>query len=396
MLFHIAAQGQRRWGFSFFVRSCAGTELGRWQRLCDRLTLLQRRIRFPAVETFTVNGQSYELPLKSIRPARAPNAQDLQYLAGFFDGDGCVGVHGQTGQMGLIVSQNIDSAEVLLHFRSCLGGGIYRQSVATGSKKAKLQWEVVGSKMRDAAAALSRVPSMKQAQLFIATSGNVAQSDRLRVAKELAALKQRQHVPDQWTVCLWPYFAGFFDAEGSIVCRPVFGIHLRVGQVNRGVLKHLRGFLHGNQLESWSLYRHTHCSELVCSNLKECKRTLELLLLHGLRVKREQAELALALTPENHLQTRDAISALNGWQGRYRRLDRDGIARTAEIQKLQKRLYHQEGLEYTSLQHQLDHLRSEHALQKLISRCNMLRKDLRKAFRQGGQLSRTGSPEEDV
>ena len=80
---------------------------------------------------------------------------------GFFDGDGCVSMNKLT------ISQNVDSAKVLLLFRSVLGGSVGRQSASTGSHRAVLQWQVWGSKMAAAAAALSAVPSMKQAQLLI-------------------------------------------------------------------------------------------------------------------------------------------------------------------------------------------------------------------------------------
>ena len=363
-----------------------GTDLERWQRRCDRLTRLQRRIRFPPLETITVNGQNIKLPLPCTEPMRTPSQVELEYLVGFFDGDGCVSMTKETGKVQLAISQNVDSAEVLLHFRSFIAGSVHRQSASTGSKQAVLQWRVYRPKMAAAAAeTLSRVPSMKQAQLREATKGRVAENDRARVGQSLQTFKQRQHVSDQRLECSWPYFAGLFDAEGCISVNVNYaGLQLRLGQVNPCVLVYLFRFLQENELHSWSLRDRAACSSLACTKMQNCKKTLELLLANGLLVKRKQAELALSLTAENHLEIRDAISSLSGLQGRYQRLDADGIARTREIQRLQQRLRYISGPAPASMLSQIEELQAEHMLQKLISRCDMLRKDMRRSMRQGG------------
>ena len=255
-----------------------------------------------------------------------PSQEELEYLVGFFDGDGCVSMNKKTGEAQLVIGQNVDSAEVLLQFRSLLGGSIGRHAASTGSRKAAVQWRVHGPKMKAAAETLSRVPSMKQAQLLMAKQGYIAENDRAGVWKCLKMFKRRQHVPDQWNECSWPYFAGFFDAEGCIRVRPLHtGFELSLGHVNPCVLEHLLRFLHENQLKTWSLYHYASFSALACSNNEHCRQTLEQLLANGLLVKRKQAELGLTLTGENHLHIREAISSLNGWQGRYQRLDTDGI-----------------------------------------------------------------------
>ena len=367
--------------------SSFGTDLDRWQQRCDRLAQLQRRIRFPRLQMITVDGQDIKLPLPAVEPLRTPNQEELEYLVGFFDGDGCVSMRKETGEVQLQISQNVDSAEVLLHFRSLLGGSICRQAASTGVTKATVRWQICGAKMTAAAATLARTPSMKQAQLLIATRGRVAQNDRATVAQCLQMLKQRQHVPDHWSDCSWPYFAGFFDAEGCISVRPLnAGLQLSMGQVNPSVPVHLLLFLREKGLPTWRLHHRTACSSLVCTNIKECKQTLELLLEHGLLVKREQAELALSLTAENHLQIRDAISSLSGLQGRYQRLDSAGVARARDIKRLQARVRRLAGPERARVLSQLDELLAEHKLQKLISQCDLLRTDMRQCLRQGGQV----------
>ena len=367
--------------------STFGTDIHWWQRRCDRLTQLQQRIRFPPPEKIVAKGQVYELPLASVEPIRPPSQEELEYLVGFFDGDGCVSLNKHTGEVQLGICQNIDSAEVLLLFRSMLGGGIGRQSASTGSHKAQVHWRVYGSKMTAAAETLSRVPSMKQAQLLFAKQGRVAENDRARVGHCLHMFKQRQHVPDEWVECSWPYFAGFFDAEGCISVRNACaGLQLTLGQVNPCMPLELLHFLHENQLPRWSLYHYASHSALVCQSTEDSKQTLKLLLENGLLVKRKQAELGLTLTGENHLHIREAISLLNGWQGRYKRLDTEGIARAREIKKLQMRLRRLTGPEHASLFSHIEELRAEHSLQKLISRCDLLRKDMRRSLRQGGHV----------
>ena len=392
----VSANVARRGCLFSFVRSYSATDLERWQRRCDRLAQLQRSIRFPPPQTLTVHGETYELPLAAAEPFRTPSQEELEYLVGFFDGDGCVSLNRQAGQMSLQVEQNVDSADVLLHFRAFLGGGVYNTRRATGSRKATLRWSVSGTKMQEAAAALGSIPSMKLAQLQIASAGSVALNDRALVEQKLHAFKQKHHVPRPLPNCSWPYFAGFFDADGSI-CVTARGsqyVRLQLSQVNPCILGQLQHFLHQNQLESWGLYHYAQSSVLACGNLAECKESLERLLANGLLVKRQQAELALNLSVENHLRTRDAISGLNGWQARYWRLDKEGIARATEIKRLQARIRYQvaSGLEYSSLQCQLGELRSAHALQNIISRCNLLRKDMRQALREGGQVTPPLSP----
>ena len=390
----ISAKVGRRCPPSLFVRSYSATDLDRWQRRCDRLAQLQRRIRFPPLQTLTVRGQTYELPLAAAEPFQTPSQEEMEYLVGFFDGDGCVTLRRQTGQVFLQVEQNVDSADVLLHFRALLGGGVYKTASATGSRKAVLRWSVSGTRMQEAAAALSGMPSMKSAQLRIATAGNVALKDRPFVEQKLLAFKQRHHVPRPLPNCSWPYFAGFFDAEGSIHVSSGRCLRLQLSQVNPCILGQLQHFLQQNQLPSWSLYNYAHSSVLNCCNAAESKESLERLLENGLLVKRPQAELALNLSSENHLEIRDAISALNGWQKRYQRLDKEGVARSTEIRRLQARVHYHvaSGLEYAYLQRQLGELRSAHALQKIISRCNLLRKHLRQALREGGQVTPPSSP----
>ena len=75
------------------VQRCILTtsELNRWQRRCDRLTQLLRRIKFPPLNSFTLGDAVFRLPLKAIGPpSGCPRQEDIEYFNGFFDGDGAL------------------------------------------------------------------------------------------------------------------------------------------------------------------------------------------------------------------------------------------------------------------------------------------------------------------
>ena len=211
------------------------TDLEHWQRHYHRLTQLQRAIRYPPPESINVDGKNVKLPLPAVAARCSPSQEELEYLVGFFDGDGCVSMQKQTGVVQLAIGQNVDSAEVLVHFRSLLGGSICSHSAPTGSRKALVQWRACGSKMIAAAETLSTVPSMKQAQLLIAMQGAVSHKNWSRVSRDMQMLKQKQHAPTELSECSWTYFAGFFDAQGCVRPSDV-GFRLLVGQTNPFVL----------------------------------------------------------------------------------------------------------------------------------------------------------------
>ena len=364
------------------------SEWNRWQRRFDRLTQLQKRIKFPQPKSATVEGIAYALPLKAVGPPeQEPTQEELEYLVGFFDGDGCVSMRSQSGQISLQIGQSIDSAEVLLMFRDKLGGGVSRHSNRTGLRKACLIWQACGSTMRRAALLLSRIPSMKQGELQIAAGDHIRESDRAKVAEQLRFFKCKDYSPTSLTVT-WPQFAGFFDAEGSVsVCSYSVGLHLRIGQVNSCILKHLLSFLHRNGLDKWNLYDYENITKLTCEDLGTAKRTLERLLSSGLRLKKMQAQLALSLSPSNHQQVRKDVMNLNGWQNRCTRLDEEGSLLAKRIRALQTKSYRiscEKGR--GQAQNQIQDLKEELAFHKVVCRCRYLRKHIRQSLSEGGFL----------
>ena len=379
---HVSQRLQAQWWQRFFATP---SEWNRWQRRCNRLSQLQGRIKFPPLASFTVEGVTHDLPMKSVGPPeRHPTREELEYLVGFFDGDGCVSMDSMTGCVRLGVTQSIESAEVLFHYRELLGGAIHRQGIGTGTRKALLRWDVCGSKMRHVAALLGQIPSMKQAQLKIAGGGDMEGQCRERIGEQLFQLKQKDHVAKKLK-CTWAYFAGFFDAEGSVTVAPLcVGLQLNVTQINPFVLERLLEFLHDSKLDSWRLLQGQICARLVCYDLATSKQTLKHLLDHGLRVKQKQAQLALSLNGANHKQVREAVMELNGWQKKYNRLDEAGVCRAKELQSLRGKMRRSSCTkEQELLQGEMQELQEEHMFQKLVSKCHLMRKDIRKLLGEG-------------
>ncbi len=372
------------------------TLIDKWQRRRDRLTALMRRIKFPKLDRFEVDGQTLQLPLRAADPPKdPPTPEELEYLVGFFDGDGCVSMNTSSGRVSLQVQQSVSSINVVLHYRNVFGGGIYAGQKQTGLSQATVHWKIGGAAMKRAASLMACVPSMKRAQLEIAGAfQNVPQDKRFTVGADLRALKSRGHVPVDMSIS-WPFVAGFFDAEGYIgVDSRSATVFLTITQANAHALECILSFFQNNHVERWCLSQRSNCFVLICSHGETSKKTLEHMLAHGLSVKRRSAGLALSLNVQNHLETRQAISELGGRQSRYARLDQDGALRAKQINKLQIRLNYASCEKMrANLGQDIQRLREEHALQKLISQCRLLRSDIRRSLFDGGIVARcAGDP----
>ena len=367
----------------------ASSAICKVQRLCEKLEQLQSRVVCPRLTSFTEGGEVYQLPLKAaMPPAAPPTRKELEYLVGFFDGDGSVSLNGH-GTVSLQVDQNIDSARVLLRFRSVFGGGIYHSRHATGRRKAVLKWRVYSAKASAAADHLASVPSMKQAQLKIAARGKALQENLRMHARALDALKSRDHRP-AGLECSWAYLAGLFDADGCIGVRPErAGMELTLDQNNQFILASVHDFLQRQGL-ACCLYAF---KSLRCLELASCKQILNQLLLNGLDVKKEQAQLALTLRATNHAQLREHLSKLKGHQSRYRRLDEAGMNRAKEILKIRSRLKRTTSQQAKAkVEEELQALLQEHSRENLICKARMLKVDIRKLLREGATIQPLASP----
>lgn len=394
MLHVIAAYaGGRRlctsWPAVFNRSISVGHSVERLQRLCQRLEQLQGRVKCPRLESFTVGDETFQLPMNAIStPTEPPDREELEYLVGFFDGDGSVSLHKRTGSWQLQVDQNVDSAVVLLRYQRAFGGTIRRSYDATGRAKACLKWQIHGANGRQAAEWLGSIRSMKQPQLQTAQGGPVSSRDRDSVRKRLAELRRPDFEPFGID-CSWPYFAGFFDADGSIGIDARYPtLSLNLSQMCSFGLPYWFIFLLREGLP-WQLRssRKVGSSTLACSHTGLCKSSLELLLQNGLLVKKEQAELALTLTATNHKDVREAVSKLKGNQGRYLRLDAAGMDRSRQIKLLGEQLRSQKCQQSKQRrEEELKLLREEHARQNLVCKANALRFNIRQHFREGATI----------
>lgn len=75
---------------------------------------------------------------------------------------------------------------------------------------------------------------------------------------------------------------------------------------------------------------------------------------------------------------------LNGWQNKYSRLDEEGVCRAKELRSLRDKMHRSSCTkEQELLQCEIQELREEHMFQKLVSKCHLMRKDIRKLLGEG-------------
>ena len=176
------------------------------QHRFNRLRQLQSQIKIPAADYFEACGQRYQLPLSAVKASCSLPRHTLEYLTGFFDGDGCVTASGSDAV--LAITQSSTKPEVLLFYRNTLGGGIYTSHGAKGLSKSRLVWRAHGARAQIAAEILGSVPSCKREQLLLVGNWPSNHVMRIRAAAQLSALKQ---VPPSAAGCpSWAYLAGFF------------------------------------------------------------------------------------------------------------------------------------------------------------------------------------------
>ena len=288
---------------------------------------------WPTLKFFSANGQTYSLPLRaeSRDLRRLPPEPVLAYLAGFFDGDGCVSCCANLSGCFLSVGQSFDQADILMLFHETFGGSIARRASGMGLRKPTLQWTAYGQSARNAAQLLAPQSITKQKQLLLAAQWPEAKSDRKDCKAELRALKEYDSAVAG--PCSWEYCAGFFDAEGYIK-QPYGGVSLvlQMGQKHPHVLKCLREFLAQSVGKDTALAKSGGSAHVlsVCG-LTSCKQILEHLLAARLLCKAEQAKLALGLTPETASQVDAELGRLTGNQSFGKRLDAAGQERARKI-----------------------------------------------------------------
>ena len=359
------------------------------QRRFDRLRSLQRRLPVPASAHLVACGRLHKLPLraKTAQWQGQIPARILEYLAGLFDGDGCVAA-AKKGKFQLSLSQSNPQSGglALLLFRNVFGGGIYRHGRQTGMVRPAMQWGIFGNPAQTAAAALSQASSCKRDRLLVAGGcTSTAQHGQL-CFKDVTMLQNNNPNPKAGAECRsWAYLAGFFDAEGTICMRYPARLSLKITQNDPQILLAIKSFLASEGFAS-SIYADRHAHDLVVGRTAESKDVLENLLRGGLRVKREAARIALQLTRDSFHHVRSRMSECIGYQSRYMRLSDAGTQRAYEIACLYARLRSKFGSGSAiprEQQLQLAKLRTAHQLQCMEDRYRLLRKDIRLQLSKG-------------
>ncbi|CAE8620959.1 unnamed protein product, partial [Polarella glacialis] len=379
--------------------------LAHTQRCCDRLVKLLGTLQWPACSQFQAFGETYQLPIRSIRgcssfaekdgsKVQACSSQQLEYAAGFFDGDGCVSVKGGLSGCVLSITQSANHGEAAVLFYRLFGGGIYIQSSGIGPRQPKIQWMLQGSSVRHVAAKLAPFSCVKQAQLFIAAKWPTSFAHRSAEALEIKKLKREPC--SEMPSCTWAYVAGFFDAEGCIsisqrgaVITLAFTQHVNNKAVLVGIQRFLRIRLPQNPS---SITTDRECHVLHVSSTAMSRAVLNIFLSSGLLVKQASARAALSLEHVNHASVRNQMEALTGNQSRYKRLDSDGCQRAVVISRLNCRLYRLRSKEDVAagaaakrLHSELTELRQLHVLENAKARLSKLRHDIRILLRHGAR-----------
>lgn len=365
-----------------------GKSLVQIERRLSKLKSLQSRLHWPAITSFEASGRWYSLPLSACAPPDADiPLQRLQYLAGFFDGDGCVRAER------LSVTQVACHAEVLWLMREAFGGGIYKTRDGRGLQQPCLKWAAYGASSRLAARQLLSYSFAKRAQLELIPAEASSEESRRKLNEILTFLKSEDS--NEQIACSWPYVTGFFDAEGNIYIRPAeVRAELRMAQKHRTVIQWIRSFLQeelGGGIYFCQDSRGMHY--LVISMQAHVHTTLNRFLENGLLVKKKQAEAALRLSKESHAELRGLSSPARGNQGKYRRHDENGDQRARELFLMRQRLnnYRAKGRDSTAkvelLSQQLDRLKEEHAWLNAASVHSSICSDIRKLIARGATRS---------
>ena len=118
------------------------------QRKNEELRKLLKKTPWPKLQYFWANGRTYSLPLRaeSSEPSHRAAKARLEYLAGFFDGDGCASCKTNLSGCQLSVSQSYDQAEVLMLFRKAFDGSISREKGGKGLKNQRFGGELMATR----------------------------------------------------------------------------------------------------------------------------------------------------------------------------------------------------------------------------------------------------------
>lgn len=345
--------------------------------IIQRLTKHLSSQKWPRLTHLDIAGQHFELPISgtNVNCCLAQLGKlDMAYLAGFFDGDGCVFAGLKPSSLRLSVKQCAANSTVLLHFLVKFGGAIGLSSAGLGSCRPALQWQVYGDLARGAASTLLNNGCLvKRDQLRIATTW--PNSQRLKQLKQM-----RPNIEADAPVC-WSYVTGFFDAEGCIkVSAKDRQVVVELAQKNPEILKAIRSFIIREMpTAKVAIYtRNLSKYSLVMGCAGTVMPFLQHLLTNGLLVKRPTALHVLMAQQLSHAGLRKNVGLVKGNQAYFQKLDENGCRRARRISSLarshrraQRQLHQMAATE--KLRGEVEAAKLEHAILNSQSRIQKLR-----------------------
>ena len=339
------------------------------KRLKEQLKLQ----KWPNLTHLEFGERCFKLPIRfeNIEPAFTAEAileADVRYLAGFFDGDGCISPQTSLSGCFLALSQTAANSCITFQFLMKFGGGIYMKTQGCGSAAPMVAWRVSGETARRASSILQQHCIVKEEQLKIAASWPRCREERDICRVRLNQLKRCNQFRGDLhkTTLSWDYVSGFFDAEGCIVVdRACKSLRLSIGQRDPEILQVLQVFLlrHLPQGSKVNLYSRPSCHVLTSGQTATSLAILTNLLEHGLHVKRSEALHALKVSTSSHSELRRNVSKGKGNQSYFHRLDDAGCARARRIINITSKIFGANSVLKEGAA--IDKLRAELALAKL-------------------------------
>ena len=355
--------------------------LQKLQVICQRLKRHLDKQKWPRSTHLEVGNVSLKMPV-SREQLGASSAQipkvSIAYLAGFFDGDGCVSPTTNLSGCQLVLGQQVFGSAVLVAFLHAFGGSIGLQAPGKGNIKPMLRWGAYGETARFAAAALHAHCLVKREQLDIAANWPQETAQRRELALRLKSLKQAPPNIGVPSGISWNYFTGFFDAEGCIRVSPRGkSVRLDVSQKDVSILHVVRHFLL-NKLPAGShvpIYFTCHYHRLMVLSSIVIVPMLREMIANGLLLKRPTALHVLHSLHLPHSVMRNE-PAIKGNQGLLSKLDAEGCIRAKNIDRLRSRLrraVNSQSSNVCELDSQLAVAILEHSILNLLNQVKRLR-----------------------
>lgn len=142
-------------------------------------------------------GRQYRLPvrfddLELHLVSEMTKGVSVEYLAGFFDGDGCVFAQTGLSSCGLQVVQSTSNIKALFLFATRFGGTISINNHGRGSKSPTACWNTYGESARQAAIALQPHSLVKKEQLTMVNIWPSGRCQRELCKRRLKKLKEAE------------------------------------------------------------------------------------------------------------------------------------------------------------------------------------------------------------